>query len=114
MRETPALTNHLGTLHAGALFTLADAASGAAIVGLYASELGRTRMVVSKSEVTFSRPARGTLTAVATAEEERSAVDERLSRDGRAELLVDVRICDDSGLEVARVHICWHLKQSSN
>jgi len=36
MPEDPKLNNHLGTQHAGALFTLAETASGAAMAGGFA------------------------------------------------------------------------------
>lgn len=111
LQQTAAVANHVGTLHAGALFTLADAASGAAVVGLYADEIGRATLVVASSEVTFSRPARGTITAVAAADEERPAVEERLSRDGRAELLVKVGLTDVEGREVARASVHWHIRR---
>lgn len=65
---------------------------------------------VRDAEIAFLRPARGTVAAVATARETRSAIDARLERDGRAETGVDVSLTAD-GVEVARVHVRWYLRR---
>lgn len=108
--ESPVIVNHVGTVHAGALFTLADAASGAAVVGMFADAIAALSLVVRDAEIAFLRPARGTVAAVATARETRSAIDARLERDGRAETGVDVSLTAD-GVEVARVHVRWYLRR---
>jgi uncharacterized protein (TIGR00369 family) len=110
--EAPTLVNHVGTFHAGALFTLADAASGAAMVGMYADRLGRTTMVVREADVAFLKPARGIVTAMAATLEDRASIDERLAREGRTEAVVEVWISDREGVGVARFRMVWHLRQS--
>ena len=42
LADDPTLQNHIGTVHAGALFTLGEAASGVAVVEI-AQALGRCR-----------------------------------------------------------------------
>jgi acyl-coenzyme A thioesterase PaaI-like protein len=111
LREAPALVNHVGTLHAGVLFTLADAASGAAVVGLFADAIAETVLLVRDADITFVKLARGTLTAVATASEPRVALDLRLAQAGRTDTTVDVSIRDEDDAEVARVRLRWHLKR---
>ena len=38
----PEVSNHIGTMHAGAVFTLAEAASGAAMAGAFANSRARS------------------------------------------------------------------------
>ena len=49
MPEDPKLNNHLGTQHAGALFTLAETASGAAMAGGFAELILGLRPVAKES-----------------------------------------------------------------
>src|SRR5690606_13953864 len=39
LRDSPETRNHVGSQHAGALFTLGEAASGAAVIGIFGTEL---------------------------------------------------------------------------
>src|SRR5262249_54973243 len=63
------ITNHLGTVHATAIFGLAEAASGGAMSGAFAPDILKVRPVASHSAVHFIKIARGDLTAEARTSE---------------------------------------------
>ncbi len=99
------LTNHLGTVHAGALFLAADIASAAAAAGAVAPRLARVEyMVVRDARSTFRKPAAGRIRAIATVDEREvrrvlaSDAPEQFDLDARA------RLYDDADGLVARFH----------
>ncbi len=103
--------NHVGTLHAGALFSVAEAASGAAFVAAFADRLAEIVPVVESAEIRFSAPARGTITAHARLTRSAEALLVELDRDGRTRPPVEVRLTDASGKEVAAMTVLWNVKR---
>src|SRR6478752_601211 len=63
--ERPELTNHVGSQHAGALFTVAETASGAAFVGAFAERMGEVTPLARSAEVSFEKIAKGPIEASA-------------------------------------------------
>src|SRR5664279_2046977 len=59
------LTNHVGSQHAGALFTLAETASGAAFVGAFAVRMGEVTPLARSAEIDYLKIASGAITASA-------------------------------------------------
>ncbi len=57
------VTNHIGSMHATAIFGLAEAASGCAVSGAFAPVIMKVRPVAANASVTFSRIARTDLVA---------------------------------------------------
>ncbi|MDA3648388.1 DUF4442 domain-containing protein [Saccharopolyspora indica] len=104
--EIPAreeMNNHMGSVHAGALFLAADIASASAFVGRMAPRLaGVTRFVVRDSRSTFLKPAIGRIRAVATVDERVAAGV--LSRNDTEKFDIDTKaLCyDDNDVLVAR------------
>jgi acyl-coenzyme A thioesterase PaaI-like protein len=103
--------NHVGTLHAGALFSVAEAASGAAFVAAFAERLAAIVPVVESAEIRFSAPARGTITAHARLTTPADVLLGELDRDGRTRPPVEVRLVDASGKEVAAMTVLWNVKR---
>jgi acyl-coenzyme A thioesterase PaaI-like protein len=112
--EQPTLANHQGTLHAGALFTACESASGAALAGALLPVIVRTRFVVRDARIAYLKPARGDVLAQAALTGEPAAGIDALQRDGRATAVVDVsaRIAVGTADEriVAQASFEWHLK----
>lgn len=108
------LANHVGSVHAGALFTVCESASGVALAGAMAEVIMRIRFVVRDAQVEYLLPARGDVVAKATLVDDAAAVLEALRRDGRAEVAVDVRAMssgpDGAEVLVARASFTWHLR----
>src|ERR1700751_2950183 len=61
--ERPELQNHVGSQHAGALFTVAETASGAAFVGAFAERMGEVRPLAKSAEISYLKIAKGEVTA---------------------------------------------------
>jgi acyl-coenzyme A thioesterase PaaI-like protein len=63
--ETATSVNHIGSQHAGALFTLGETASGAAMAGTFADLMLNIRPVASDASLEYRKLARGKITAIA-------------------------------------------------
>lgn len=90
----PHLLNHLGTVHAGALFLAADIAGAAAFVGAAARKLSTVDVLVLRNgTASFRKPANGRIRAIATVDERETrrilaGEGQRFDLDGKA-LLYD-------------------------
>ncbi|WP_067657803.1 YiiD C-terminal domain-containing protein [Nocardia harenae] len=95
-------TNHMGTVHAGALFTAADIAGAAAFVGAAASRLYRVqRLVLRGASVRYKRPAAGRIRAVASVEPEAVAGVLASTVGERFEIVIPAALLDDADVLVA-------------
>lgn len=83
--DRPEQRNHVGGPHAGAIFTMAETASGAVVQALFADLFGVATPLIMNGEITYRALALGDMRGVA------------ILRDGRAEL-ERVRSEVDSGL----------------
>lgn len=111
VKETPDLLNHVGTFHAGVLFTTCEAASGAALAGALLPMIMQTRFVVGEARISYLKPAKGGFTAHATLVDDLETVLRDLRQLGRADVAVDVSArSEDGGVVVARATFHWKLK----
>ena len=111
--DDEALRNHVGSQHAGGLFSAAEAASGAAFVGAFAERMGEITPLAKAAQINYLKLAKGPITATATLGEEKSALLERLDADGRVEFPVSVSLTDGDGIEVATVTVDWHVRKNA-
>ena len=105
------LANHVGSRHAGALFTAGETASGGAFVGAVAERLAELRPLVRGASITYTKVARGPITATGTLDR---PVDELLAAvegDGAVDFAIDVHLTDESGDLVARMNVEWNVKR---
>lgn len=103
--------NHIGSQHAGALFTAAEAASGAALQGRFGDTLScGTVPLVRHAGIQYSKVARGPITATGIVQAGREAVLESLARNGKADFGVEVTLTDEAGTVVATTQVQWHLR----
>ncbi|MGN2639749.1 YiiD C-terminal domain-containing protein [Nocardia takedensis] len=104
--EIPALDsvrNHMGTVHAGALFTAADIAGAAAFVGAAATKLTTVeRLVLRAGTASYRKPALGRVRAVATVDQRELAEVLGATESGRFELSGKVSVLDDKDVVVAK------------
>ena len=96
MRDRRRVRNHLRSIHATALVTFGELASGLAMT---AGMPARTRAIVTKLEIEYLQKARGPLTAYGKAPVPESAE--------RQEYLVTVSIRNAEDEEGARVRVHW-------
>jgi uncharacterized protein (TIGR00369 family) len=102
-------SNHIATMHAGALFTLAEAASGAAMAGMFLERLAGLRPVAASSTIDYVKPARGAITAYAEVDGAKPALLTALDSEGKVRFPITVRMEDASGREVACMTVDWHV-----
>jgi acyl-coenzyme A thioesterase PaaI-like protein len=107
--ERPELLNHVGSQHAGALFALAEAASGAAVIGGFADVLATATPLAKAAEIRYERIARGPITGRSQLNGDLDALRAQLEADGRVAFNVDVTMADASEQTVATMTVQWHV-----
>jgi|SRR5215472_9424421 len=104
------LRNHVGTMHAAALFLVAEAAAGAAFVSAFATDLSAIRFVMRQAETSFVRPARGGVRAVAEVPADRDDILAKVAADGKAIVTVTATVTEeDDGGTVAIMRATYHV-----
>ena len=111
LSEHERLHNHLGTFHAAALFSLAEASSAAFLLR-HRGAVEEVRGVVCKATCKYSKPAHGTLTSQSptTPESLRDAIATVIRR-GRTLYLIDIELLNEAGETVASFTFTWFLAQ---
>ncbi|MFJ5611467.1 DUF4442 domain-containing protein [Streptomyces sp. NPDC093221] len=108
--DQPDFHNHVGGPHAGAMFTLAESASGAIVLAAFGDQLGRAVPLAVRAEIAYSKLAMGPVTA--TAELGRPATDvvAELDAGERPEFPVEISISREDGAETAHMTVVWTLR----
>jgi uncharacterized protein (TIGR00369 family) len=107
----PEVGNHVGTMHAGAQFSLIEATSGAAVSGAFLDLLGRATPLAQGAELTYRRPARGDVSAEASiAADEVERVRRELETAGRARFDVQVTVTDAQGAVATEAVMRWYIR----
>lgn len=109
--ESPRMSNHLGTVHAGALFLAAEVACAGAFSGIIAPRILHVRtFVLRETKATFFRPGHGRLRAEGTVSS--PVLAEVIGR--RTEEQFDITgkalVRDEGGALIAKVdlaYFCW-------
>lgn len=112
LKDDPAKHNHIGTLHAGALFSLAESASGVVVIAAIADRLAGVTPLAARAEITYEKVARGDVTATARIEGGVEAVLATLDEAGKVRFPVVVDLTDESGTKCATVTVDWHLRRT--
>jgi acyl-coenzyme A thioesterase PaaI-like protein len=110
LAENESLYNHVGTLHAGALFTLGESASGATMLRLLAPALAGAMPVAKSAAIEYRKPARGRIRAAGSLAESVEEIAARLKQDKKATFDVRVSLQDDAGVEVATMNVTWYVR----
>jgi uncharacterized protein (TIGR00369 family) len=108
--ERPELTNHVGSQHAGALFTVAETASGAAFVGAFAERLGDVTPLARSGEINYEKIAKGPIEATAKLGVGKEEALATLDSEGKVEFPCEVELTDGSGQRVASATVHWHVR----
>ncbi|MGW9558070.1 DUF4442 domain-containing protein [Nocardiopsis sp. NPDC055551] len=102
--------NHIGGPHTGAMFTLAESASGAIIIGDFGNQLNRAVPFPSRVEVDFLQIALGDVIAEATLTHPREQVVAELDAGERPEFPIEVELRTEDGTVTGRMTVTWTLK----
>jgi len=109
------LKNHLGTLHASALFTLAETQSGLSLQEHFPELEGKVAGVLRDATVKYRNPATSSIYAVANIKEE---VKERFlsqyARKGRSSIVVDVVLKTYDDMVCMQGEFTWFVQKISS
>jgi uncharacterized protein (TIGR00369 family) len=108
--DRPELKNHVGSQHAGALFGVAETASGAAFVGAFALRMGDVTPLARSAEIAYVKVARGPIEAKAKLGMPADEALAKLDADGRIDFSVEVEMTDGEGDTVATATVDWNVK----
>jgi uncharacterized protein (TIGR00369 family) len=108
--ERPELVNHVGSQHAGALFTVAETASGAAFVGAFAERMGDVVPLARRAEISYDKIANGPITARARLGMPAADALAKLDAEGKVEFPCEVELSDAEGNAVAVATVGWHVR----
>ncbi|MEV4740231.1 DUF4442 domain-containing protein [Streptomyces sp. NPDC049555] len=108
--DQPAYHNHVGGPHAGAMFTLAESASGAIVLAAFGDQLGRATPLAVRSEIAYKKLAMGPVTATAELGRPATEILAELDAGARPEFPVRVSITREDGAETGEMTIWWTLR----
>jgi len=111
MPDQPEYHNHIGGIHAGAMFTLAETASGAIVLAEFGDKFDSVVPLAVQATIRYLKVAMGPLTAEATMNATVDEVLADLESGTRPEFTVDVAIRDESGTQTGAMTIIWTLKR---
>jgi acyl-coenzyme A thioesterase PaaI-like protein len=104
------LNNHVGSQHAGALFTAAETASGAAFVGAFALRMGDVVPLAKSAEIAYEKIANGSITATGKLGIDAAEALATLDAEGKVEFPCEVELRDEAGTRVATATVQWHVR----
>lgn len=110
--QRPEVLNHIQTIHAGAIFTLGEAASGAAMSGIFADNLAMVRPVAAEAAIRYLKAARVSITATASPVDAPADLREQLDSEGKVVFDIEVAITDEDGVDVASMSVTWHVRKT--
>ena len=102
--------NHIGSVHAGALYTVGESATGAVVLSLFGDLLPNVFIALKSAAVAHSKARPGPLTAIATLAGDAKEVRSGFNSTGKADFDVVVRF-EVEGTEVATVSYTWAARQ---
>ncbi|HTR76391.1 MAG TPA: DUF4442 domain-containing protein [Solirubrobacterales bacterium] len=108
--DRPELLNHVGSQHAGALFGVAETASGAAFVGAFAARMGDVTPLARSAQISYVKVARGPIEAKAKLAMPAAEALAKLDADGRVDFSVEVEMTDSDGALVSTATVDWNVR----
>lgn len=105
--------NHLAGPHAGAMFTLAESASGAIVIAAFGDQLSRAVPLAVKAEIAYKKLAKGAVTATATLGRPVADVVAELDEGRRPEFPVLIEIRRADGAVTGEMTVVWTLRPSA-
>lgn len=101
--------NHLGTAHAGALYTTGESATGAVVLGLFGDQLPGLFIALKSATVTHTKAVPGDLIARAVLVGDVADVRARYAASGKVDFDVAVDF-EVEGVVVAHVDYTWAVR----
>ncbi|HEX8123272.1 MAG TPA: DUF4442 domain-containing protein [Solirubrobacteraceae bacterium] len=108
------IRNHVGSQHAGALFSAGEAASGAAFVGAFAERLGDLTPLAESAEIAYRKVAQGVITATGRLDTPAEELLAKLDDEGVVRFVVGVELTNATGDSVAEMTVRWHVRANTD
>lgn len=102
--------NHIGGPHAGAMFTLAESATGALVLGNFGPLLGVATPLAVSATIRFKKVALGPLTAEAVLGEDPAQIAEQVRAGERPEFPIEVTLTTADGKITGSADFLWTLR----
>lgn len=102
--------NHIGSMYAGALFTLAEIPGGALFLTSFDAQ--RFYPIIKEMNLRFRRPATGDIRVTASLDEAQiHALQKQATEEGKAEYVLELQLIDESGEVVAQSRGLYQLRK---
>jgi acyl-coenzyme A thioesterase PaaI-like protein len=111
--DQPDFRNHLGGPHAGAMFTLAESASGAIVLAAFGDQLSRAVPLAVRAEIAYKKLAMGPVTATATLGRPIPDIIADLDSGTRPEFPVTIAITREDGAVTGEMTVVWTLRPNN-
>ncbi|MFF0461295.1 DUF4442 domain-containing protein [Streptomyces mexicanus] len=108
--DQPEYHNHVGGPHAGAMFTLAESASGAIVLTAFGDQLSRAVPLAVRAEIHYRKLAMGPVTATATLGRPAADVVAELEAGARPEFPVSIALQREDGDVTGEMTVVWTLR----
>lgn len=102
--------NHIGTVYAGSLFSLADYSTGV----LFFASFDHTRYfpVLKETSIRYSRPATTNIIAELALTTEQVEEARRIAEEkGKVDMITDIELKDEQGEICCLVHLIWQIRK---
>lgn len=104
--------NHIGTMYAGALFTLAEIPGGALFLTSF--DVRRFHPIVKALNLKFLKPAKADVRVEARLDDASIArIEAEASEQGKAEFMLNLELRDETGTLVATSEAVYQLRRNS-
>ena len=107
MPDQKAYHNHVGGPHAGAMFTLAESASGALVLANFGDRLEDATPLAVEATIRYLKLAMGPVTATARMMRSGEEILAELDGGGRPEFLVEIDLATADGTVTGQMTIVW-------
>lgn len=104
--------NHIGGPHAGAMFTLAESASGALVFANFADRMAEVTPLAVEAKIRYLKIAMGDITATAVMTRTAEEILTELEGGTRPEFNVDISLNTADGTQTGEMTVLWTLKKN--
>jgi acyl-coenzyme A thioesterase PaaI-like protein len=102
--------NHIGSMYAGALFTLAEIPGGALFLTSFDAQ--HFYPIIKEMNLRFRRPATGDIRVEARLEDAQiQALQKQATEEGKADYVLELQLIDESGEVVAQSRGLYQLRK---
>ena len=112
--DDAAFHNHIGGLHAGAIFSLGESASGAIVIAAFNEQLARSVPLAGEASITYKRVAMGPVLAEARLGKAKADVVAELDSGENGRFPVEVTLTTEDGTVTAEMTVVWVLRLNRN